>query len=95
MVHSAVEAMNVVMPEGEKIWGGAVVISGDNLSSAGWNRVNWSAKYWGGASGPPGPPVPASLERSIINDDYRGFCCINFYEIGQQLSSKSPIVSTE
>ena len=37
-----------VMPEGEKYWGGPVVIGGDNLPSPGLNRVNWPAKYWGG-----------------------------------------------
>ena len=29
-----------VMPEGEKIGAGAVVINGDNLPSPGWNRLN-------------------------------------------------------
>ena len=38
-----------------KTLGGPVVIGGDNLPSPGSNRVNWSAKYWGG-QWPPGPP---------------------------------------
>ena len=49
------------MLEGEKKWEGAVVIGGDNLPSPSWNRVNWSAKYWG-ASGPPGPPGSGTTE---------------------------------
>ena len=43
-----------------KKFGGPVVISGDNLPSPGWNRVNWSAKYWGPGD-PLAPPIPASL----------------------------------
>ena len=31
-----------------KTLGGPVAIDGDNLPSLGWNRVNWSAKYWRG-----------------------------------------------
>ena len=38
------------MLEGEKNWGG-VVIGGDDMLSHGWNRVNWSAKYWEGGGG--------------------------------------------
>ena len=45
------------MPEGEKFGRGAVVIGGHNLPSPGWNRGNWSAKYWGG-QWPPWPPCP-------------------------------------
>ena len=37
-------------------FGVPVVIGGHNLPSPDWNRINWSAKYWGGP-----PPVPASL----------------------------------
>ena len=53
------KAVISVMPVGEKNWGA----SGDNMSSPGWNRVNWSAKYRGSqwAPCPPHPPVPASL----------------------------------
>ena len=53
--------INAVMPEGEKHWGGAVVIGGDNLPSPSLNRVNWPAKYWGGQWLPWPPPVPAPL----------------------------------
>jgi len=30
-----------------------IVIGGNNLPCPGWNRVNWSAKYWGGPLAPP------------------------------------------
>ena len=39
---------NSVVPEGEKLCGGPVVIGRDNLPSPGWNRVNWPAKHWKG-----------------------------------------------
>ena len=42
-----------------KTLGVPVVIGGDSLPSPGWNRVNWSAKYWPVA--PLATPVPASL----------------------------------
>ena len=54
------------MPKGEKI-GGPVVIIGDN-KPVGIGLLNWSAKYWG-ASGTPGPPVPASLYIFIGQND--------------------------
>ena len=31
-------------------------MGGDNLPSPGWNRVSWSAEYWGGGPGIPCPP---------------------------------------
>ena len=34
-----IQCQGTVMPEGEKILGGPVVRSGDNLPSPGWNRV--------------------------------------------------------
>ena len=52
------------MPEGEKLWGGAVVIGGHNLPSPSKNSVNWSANNWGGGAMPvphQSPPVPAWL----------------------------------
>ena len=39
-----------------KIFGVPVVIGGDYLSSLGWNRVNWSAKYCEGGHWSPWPP---------------------------------------
>ena len=48
------------MPEGEKHWGGPVVIGGDNLPSPVRIGLTDLQNIWG-ASGPPGPPVPASL----------------------------------
>ena len=33
----------------------------DDLPSPGWNKVNWSAKYWGGPVPLLALPVPASL----------------------------------
>jgi hypothetical protein len=46
-----------------KKFGGQVVIGGDNLPSADWNRVKWAGKYWGWGSDsrPPPPPITVSL----------------------------------
>ena len=46
----------LVMPEGEKHWGGPVVIGGDNLPSLVRIGLTGLQNIGGGASGPPGPP---------------------------------------
>ena len=38
-----------------KNFGWASGNGGHNLPTPGWNRVNWSAKYWGGPVAPPAP----------------------------------------
>ena len=43
--------------------GGATSKGWAESAPHGWNRVNWSAKYWGGPVAPLAPPVPAPLSR--------------------------------
>ena len=45
-----------------KLFGDAGCKGWAECDPLGWNRVNFSAKYWGGGTVPPGPPVPASME---------------------------------
>ena len=45
-----------MLPEGEKHWGGPVVIGGDNLPSLVRIGLTDLSNIGGGASGPPGPP---------------------------------------
>ena len=66
-----------------KTLGGPVVIGGDNLPSPGWNRVNWSA--------PLAPPVPATLDCQIHNNEIKECCyrliCVS---INRQFSKRFP-----
>ena len=47
-----------------KNFGGASGNGGHNLPNPGWNRVNWSAKYWGGQW----PPRPPQFRHHCISD---------------------------
>ena len=63
LLDSNVRLQTSVMPGGEKLWG-ASGNGGHNLPTPGWNRVNWSVKYWGAS----GPPAPGSGITELIID---------------------------
>ena len=46
-----------------KVWksGGLVVLGGDNVPPPGRDRINWSAKNWGGKAPQPPPPFATAL----------------------------------